>query len=145
MGGANTHRGKRAASVVLVPSRQVPRQPSLFGKLQRQLLGRDRLMRAHRAGSRTLAAPSSPRPGRQRLHPGLPQAGGGLDADDIGKTDLNVAVAKVGVIAVSLVGQRDFGIDPGAASHMRLIKRDLRLGLKDNIVGHAGPARRAGL
>jgi hypothetical protein len=27
---------------------------------------------------------------------------------------------------------------------MRLIKRDLRLGLKDNIVGHAGPARRAG-
>jgi hypothetical protein len=46
------------------------------------------------------------------LYAGRPQAGRGLDADDIRKTDLGDAVAEVGVVAVPRVGQGDFGFDP---------------------------------
>lgn len=37
-----------------------------------------------------------------------------------------------------VVGQYDFGVDPGREGGTKLVKRDLRLGLEDDIVGHAG-------
>ncbi len=83
--------------------------------------------------------PATPAPllWRQRLHAGRPQAGGGLDADDIGKTDLGDAVAQIGVVAVSRIEQCDFGLNPGREGGTKLVKCDLWLGLEDDIVGHA--------
>src|SRR5689334_16870535 len=74
---------------------------------------------------------------RQRFHARRPQAGRGLDADGIGKTDFGYAVAELGVVAVSRVGQCDFGVDPGGNGRTQLVKSDLRLGLEDDIVGYA--------
>ena len=44
---------------------------------------------------------------------------------------------EVGVVAVSRVGQHDRSIDPGRAGGTQLVKRDLRLGLGGDIIGHA--------
>src|SRR6202035_3212202 len=70
--------------------------------------------------------PSAPWLWRQRLHAGRPQAGGGLDADDIGKTGLGDAVTQLGVVAVSCVGQGNFGFNTGGESDTKLVKRDRR-------------------
>src|SRR5271170_2675096 len=72
----------------------------------------------------------------QRFLAGRPQAGGGLDADDIGKADFCDAVAKVCVDAVAGIGQNDLGVDPSRNSITQQIKRDLWLGLEDDSVWH---------
>src|SRR3954465_9970039 len=59
---------------------------------------------------------------RQRFHTRRPQAGRGLDADGIGKADFGDAVAEIGVVAVSRVGQCDFGVDPGRNGRTQLVK-----------------------
>src|SRR5580692_12229738 len=76
----------------------------------------------------------------QRLLARRPQAGGRLDADDIGKADFCDAIAEVCVGAVGGVDQRDLGLDPGRKSVTQLIKRDLWLGLEGDIVRHACPS-----
>src|SRR3954453_3734012 len=81
---------------------------------------------------------------RQRFHTRRPQAGRGLDADGIGKADFGDAVAEIGVVAVSRVGQCDFGVDPGRNGRTQLVKSDLRLGLEDDIVGYASCGAAAG-
>jgi hypothetical protein len=111
--------------------------PGFFGKVKRRLLGRDRLMPSIATAGRYRTATSAPWLRWQRFHPGRPQAGGGLDADDLGKADLHYAVREVGIVAVSGVGQRDLGFDPRCKGGTKLVKRDLRVGLEDDIVGHA--------
>ena len=69
--------------------------------------------------------------------PGRPQAGGKLDADGIGEAELCDVITEVGVVAVSRVGQYQLGVDPGRAGGTQLVKRDLRLGLEHDIIGHA--------
>jgi hypothetical protein len=55
----------------------------------------------------------------------------------MGKPPLRDAVAQVGVIAVSRVEQRHLGFDPGRQGGTKLVKRDLRFGPEDGIIGHA--------
>ena len=111
--------------------------PGFFGKSQCQLLGRDRLMLAVTADRGRRPTTPAPWLWRQRFHAGRPQAGGGLDADGIGKADFRDGVAEVGVVAVSGVGQCDVGFDPDRKGGTKLLNRDLRLGLEDDIVGYA--------
>ena len=83
------------------------------------------------------AATPAPLLWRQRFLAGRPQAGGGLDADDIGQADLCDAVTELCVGAVSRVGQGDLGFDPHRDRTTKLIERDLWLGPEDDIVRHA--------
>src|SRR4051794_39221882 len=82
---------------------------------------------------------------RQRLHARWPQAGRGLDADGIGKADLGYAVAEIGIVAVSRVGQYDFGVDPGGNGRTQLAQCDLWLGLEDDIFGYASCGASGGI
>ena len=43
---------------------------------------------------------------------------------------------EIAVVAVSGVGQHDFDADPARQRGTKLVERDLRLGLKDDIIGH---------
>src|SRR5438309_11403555 len=90
-------------------------------------------------------ATPAPLPWRQRFAARRPQAGRGLNADGIGKADFGYAVAEIGVVAVSRVGQGDFGVDPGRNGRTQLVKSDLRLGLEDDIVGYAGCGASGGI
>ena len=81
---------------------------------------------------------------RQRFRAGRPQAGRGLDADGIGQTHFGDAVAEIGVVAVSRVGQNDFGVDFGRQSGTKLVKRDLRPGLEDGDACLGAPGRVVG-
>ena len=64
-------------------------------------------------GARRTATPA-PRFRRQRFHARRPQAGGGLDGDDIGQADLGDAVTQIGVVAVASVEQRHLASIPAA-------------------------------
>src|SRR3954469_23173751 len=83
-------------------------------------------------GGRTpTAAPSL---WRQWFHARRPQAGRGLNADGIGEADFGYAVAEIGVVAVTRVGQCDFGgrwcREAGpfvACSGHRMIRRERKL------------------
>ncbi len=67
-----------------------------------------------------------------------PQAGGGLDADNIGQADFCDAVTEICVIAVSRVSQHGLCLHPGGDGGTQLVQCDLRLGLEDNLLRHAG-------
>ena len=131
--------------MVLLPSRQVIRRQARLGKSSASCLAEtgsmlgvatDQRRSDDHARSIALAAAVP----RSRW----PEAGGGLDADDIGQAEAGDAVAEVGVDAVACVGQDDRGVDPGGQSGAKLAERDLRLGLEDDIVRHACLARRSG-
>src|SRR3954449_7698782 len=90
---------------------------------------------ATQRGGRT--ATPAPLLWRQRFHARRPQAGGGLDTDGIGQADLGDAVAEIGVVAVSRVGQYDFGVDPSGNGRTQLVQCDLWLGLERDMFGYA--------
>jgi hypothetical protein len=77
--------------------------------------------------------------GRPRLAAGRPQGGGGLETDGIGQPDFGDAVTEVGIGAVACVGPYHFGRDPSGADRTKLVQRDLRLGLEDDIIRPAYP------
>src|SRR4051795_9961864 len=137
MRGADTYGREAPGELDLGPFAPGHPPPSLLGKVERQLLGRDRLMLgvATERGGRT--ATPAPLLWRQRFHARRPQAGRGLDADGVGKADLGDPVAEIGVVAVSRVGQYDFGADPGRNGRTQLVQGDLWLGLEGDIFGYA--------
>ena len=74
---------------------------------------------------------------RQRLGAWRPQAGRGLDADNIEQPEPGDAVAKLGVDAIPGVGQHGRGRKAGLQRRVDLGERDLWLGLEGNRVRHA--------
>jgi len=67
------------------------------------------------------------------------------DADGIGEADLGDAVAEIGVVAVSRVGQCDLGVDPGGNGRTQLVQCDLWLGLEGDIFGYASSRASGGI
>ncbi len=60
-----------------------------------------------------------------------------MDADDIRQAGFNEAVAEVGVGAISRVGQGDLRVKHSGERGSKLVRRDLWLGLEDDLVRHA--------
>src|SRR3978361_1475900 len=101
MRGTDTHGREARGELGVGPFAPGHPPPSLFGKLQRQLLGRNRLMLGVATDRGRRTATPAPLLWRQRFRARRPQAGRGLDANGIGKADLGDPVAEIGVVAVS--------------------------------------------
>ncbi len=128
---------KRELSMVLLPSRQVTRRQASRGKVSANCL--QRLVGAQHPGEwQRLGGHARSRFFREQLLARRPQAGGGLDAHNIAKTELGDARAKHGIIAIPGFGEHDWRADAGGFCSTQLLKRDLRLGLKHHLVGHPG-------
>jgi len=95
-------------------------------------------MRRITADRRGGAALVTPWLRRQRFFTRRPRAGGGGDADNIGQAVFGDGVMEISVVALSGVRQHGFCLHGGGDRGAQLIQRDLRLGLKDNIIWHAG-------
>src|SRR3954462_9692848 len=98
---------------------------------------------ATQRGGRT--ATPAPLLWRQRFHATRPQAGGGLGPRGEGEADLGDAVAEIGVVAVSRVGQYDFGVGPGGDGRTQLVQGDLWLGLEGEMLGYASCGASGGI
>ena len=97
------------------------------------------------ADRRRRATTPAPLLWRQRLDAGWPHARGGLNADGIGEAELRDAVTQICVVAAPRVGQHGFSADPARHSGAKLVERDLRLGLEDDLVRHPGLSAPVGI
>src|SRR5947209_18135592 len=115
MPGADTHGREARGKLGIGSFAPGDPMPSFFRKVERQLLGRDRLMLGVATERARRTATPAPLLRRQRFHARRPQAGRGLDADGVGKTDLGDPGAETGVVAVSLqpISERQAGVIVG--------------------------------
>lgn len=114
------------------------RAPSLGVELLGQGLGRDRLVIVGSADLRRRPASSAARLGRQRALAWAPDAECGLNADNIGQTELGQARAEIAVGAISGVGQNHAGRDAPGLGRPDLLERDLRLGPERDLCRNLG-------
>src|SRR5882724_7596230 len=76
----------------------------------------------------------------RRLYARFPNQGLWLDTGTIGQPQLGNALAKLGIVTESRVRQYVAARKSGFAGPTDVSKRDLRLGLKADVFGHAGLA-----